>query len=74
MSYPYAEALLLQLDGERLVAQGEPTRAWKRWEEALAIFRRLGARWDVEQVEQDIAALACGVGAASRRREPCVRG
>jgi hypothetical protein len=43
LPYPYAEArILAELD---------------RLEEALAIFRRLGARKDIERTEQELAAL-----------------
>lgn len=56
MAYPYAEARLLQLDGDRLAAQGDPTGARERVDEARAIFQRLGARWDAERVEQDMMA------------------
>jgi tetratricopeptide (TPR) repeat protein len=43
LPYPYAEArILAELD---------------RLEEALAIFRRLGARKDIERMEQELAAL-----------------
>lgn len=41
MPYPYAEARLLTLDGERLSAQGEHDSARGRWEEALNIFQAL---------------------------------
>jgi tetratricopeptide (TPR) repeat protein len=49
MSYPYGEALLLQLDGERLAASGEPSKARTRRQEAFFLFQRLGARRDAEE-------------------------
>ena len=57
MPYPYAEARLLHVYGLLHAEQGEPEPARERQEAALAIFRRLGARKDIERVEQDIAAL-----------------
>jgi tetratricopeptide (TPR) repeat protein/DNA-binding XRE family transcriptional regulator len=57
MPYPYAEARLLHVYGEMHAQRGEPPRARERLEAALAIFRRLGARKDVEHVEQVIANL-----------------
>src|SRR5438067_13468294 len=57
MSYPYAEASLLHVYGALHAQEGEPEPAREWWEAALAIFRRLGARKDAEQVEQAITAL-----------------
>jgi len=67
MRCPYAEARLLHLWGQKHAA-GDGVRrggnisagrsADQRLAPALAIFRRLGARWDADRVEQDIAALA----------------
>jgi hypothetical protein len=57
MPYPYGEARLLQVYGQ-LLAQGsdlEPARDCL--EAALTIFRRLGARNDVERAEQLLATL-----------------
>jgi tetratricopeptide (TPR) repeat protein len=56
MPYPYAEARLLTVEGERYVAQGETGLARERLEEALAIFRWLGARKDVERTLQALVA------------------
>jgi hypothetical protein len=56
MPYPYAEARLLTVEGERYVAQGETGLARERLEEALAIFHRLGARKDVERTLQALVA------------------
>lgn len=56
--YPYAEARLLRVSGELHRAQGEPGRAREQCSAALALFRRLGARKDAEQLERDLAALA----------------
>jgi class 3 adenylate cyclase/tetratricopeptide (TPR) repeat protein len=48
MPYPYAEALAL-------AAWGSEDGSRERLEEALAIFRRLGARKDVEEIERRLA-------------------
>jgi tetratricopeptide (TPR) repeat protein len=55
--YPYAEALLLHAYGRLHIERGEGAEARERLEAALASFRRLGARKDVEQVEQLLSAL-----------------
>jgi tetratricopeptide (TPR) repeat protein/transcriptional regulator with XRE-family HTH domain len=56
MFYPYAEARLLHLSG-RLHAPMEKSEAThERLTTVLAIFQRLGARKDIEQVERDLAA------------------
>jgi tetratricopeptide (TPR) repeat protein len=55
MPYPYAEARLLQAYGQLAAEQSEPMRARQHFEAALAIFRRLGAREDVERTEQLLA-------------------
>jgi tetratricopeptide (TPR) repeat protein/transcriptional regulator with XRE-family HTH domain len=57
MPYPYAEARLLRLDAEVRARLGEPAAARERLEAARAIFARLGARRDAEQVEQAVASL-----------------
>jgi hypothetical protein len=57
MPYPYAEARLLHVYGEMHARKGEREAARERLEAALAIFRRLGARKDVERVEQALATL-----------------
>jgi tetratricopeptide (TPR) repeat protein len=57
MPNPYAEARLLQVYGALLARRGEAEPACARLEEALAIFQRLGARKDSEQVERDLAAI-----------------
>lgn len=51
MPQPYAEAGILRVYGAMHEAKGEPEQARTRLEQALAIFRRLGARWDAEQTE-----------------------
>lgn len=58
MPYPYAEGRLLHVYGQMHIQKGEPALARERLEAALAIFQRLGARKDIEQVEQAIADLA----------------
>jgi tetratricopeptide (TPR) repeat protein len=57
MPYPYAEGRLLHVQGQLHLQRGEPEVARAVLEAALAIFRRLGARHDVEQVEQAITSL-----------------
>lgn len=57
MPYPYAEARLLHVYGTLHAEQGEAQAARDQLEAALAIFRRLGARRDAEQVEQALASL-----------------
>jgi tetratricopeptide (TPR) repeat protein len=57
MPYPYAEALLLHTYGRLHIQRGEGAEARERLEAALASFRRLGARKDVEQVEQLLSTL-----------------
>jgi tetratricopeptide (TPR) repeat protein len=54
MPYPYAEGRLLQVYGDLHLQKGERELARERLEAALAIFRRLGARKDVEEVEQKL--------------------
>ena len=59
MRYPYGEARALHVYGLMHAHKGdtEPAREWL--EAALAIFKRLGARKDVEWTEQAIAGLPC---------------
>jgi hypothetical protein len=57
MPYPHGQARLLQVSGEMHVKRGEPQPARERLEAALAIFRRLGARKDIERLEQMLAGL-----------------
>jgi tetratricopeptide (TPR) repeat protein len=56
--YPYAEARLLHAYGQMHADMAEPQVARARLEAALAIFRRLGARKDVERTEHFLATLA----------------
>jgi tetratricopeptide (TPR) repeat protein len=56
MPYPYAEGRLLHVYAELYLQKGEPGPARECLEAALAIFRRLGARKDVERVEHALAA------------------
>jgi tetratricopeptide (TPR) repeat protein len=58
MPYPYAEARLLYLDGLFRTHQGEGGPARERLEAARAIFRRLGARKDIEHTEQLVSTLS----------------
>ncbi len=55
--YPYAEGRLLQAFGLLYVQRSEQDPARDQLAAALAIFRRLGASWDVAQAEQLVAAL-----------------
>jgi tetratricopeptide (TPR) repeat protein len=55
MPYPYAEGRLLHVYGLMHLQRGEPGPAREQLEAALAIFRRLGARKDAEQVERALA-------------------
>ena len=57
LPYPYGEARLLHVYGEMHARKVEPGPARERLEAALAIFRRLGARKDVERAEQAVGAL-----------------
>jgi tetratricopeptide (TPR) repeat protein len=57
MPYPYAEARLLHLEGLLHVGMADSARARKRWEEAQAIFLRLGARRDLERLEDAVASV-----------------
>jgi tetratricopeptide (TPR) repeat protein len=56
MPYPYAEARALYEYGRMRCRQGEREQGCERLQEALAIFRRLGAQKDVERTEQELAA------------------
>jgi tetratricopeptide (TPR) repeat protein len=58
MPFPYAEARTLQVYGLMYCQKGESQAARERLEPALAIFRRLGARKDVEHTEQLLARLS----------------
>jgi tetratricopeptide (TPR) repeat protein/DNA-binding XRE family transcriptional regulator len=58
MAYPYAEARLLHLSGRLYTQLGKPEAARERLAAALAIFQRLGAHKDIQQVERDLAAHA----------------
>jgi tetratricopeptide (TPR) repeat protein len=58
MPYPYAEARARERWGMVCRERRKPEQARKNLEEALGIFRRLGARKDVERAEQALASLA----------------
>lgn len=51
MPCPHGEARVLVQMGVLQMQRGEPEQARERLEEALAIFRRLGAKKDIEQTE-----------------------
>ena len=55
MPYPYAEARLLQVYGLMHLRQGAVRPARARLGAAIALFRQLGAREDVERTEQLLA-------------------
>jgi tetratricopeptide (TPR) repeat protein/transcriptional regulator with XRE-family HTH domain len=55
LPYPFAEARLLYVNGEVCLHAGQPGPAREQLEAALTIFRRLGARKDIEQSEQLLA-------------------
>jgi tetratricopeptide (TPR) repeat protein len=57
MPYPYAEGRLLHAYGTLHLQVHERAPARECLEAALAIFRRLGARKESEQIEQILAAL-----------------
>jgi transcriptional regulator with XRE-family HTH domain/tetratricopeptide (TPR) repeat protein len=57
MSYPYAEARLLQLDGLLHLQQGEPGAARERLEAARDIFKGLGARMDTERTQEALTSI-----------------
>jgi tetratricopeptide (TPR) repeat protein/transcriptional regulator with XRE-family HTH domain len=57
MPFPYAEARLLHVAGAMLAQKGEREPAQERLASALAIFRQLGARKDMERAECDLAML-----------------
>jgi tetratricopeptide (TPR) repeat protein len=57
MPYPYAEGRLLSVYGLLSARRGEQEAARERLEVALAIFRRLGARKDIERTEQALSML-----------------
>jgi tetratricopeptide (TPR) repeat protein len=57
MRYPLAEGRVLQTWSQFHTGEGEAELARERLEEALTIFRRLGAMGDVERTEQALAQL-----------------
>jgi tetratricopeptide (TPR) repeat protein len=57
MPYPYGESRLLHVYGQLHARRGDIRAARERLEAALAIFRQLGARKDVERVEQLLTPL-----------------
>jgi class 3 adenylate cyclase/tetratricopeptide (TPR) repeat protein len=57
MPYPYAEGRALYERGMMHVRREDPQAASQSLQDALAIFRRLGAQKDLELAEQALAAL-----------------
>lgn len=55
--YPYGEARLLRVDGQRHATLGERAAAGERLAGALAIFRRLGARRDAAEVKRSLVVM-----------------
>jgi tetratricopeptide (TPR) repeat protein len=55
MNVPYSEAYYLTLYGVLYKEQGATEEARARFQEALTIFHRLGAKRDVERVQAAIA-------------------
>jgi tetratricopeptide (TPR) repeat protein len=60
MPHLYGEGRILHAMGQMHAARGEAGQARERWEEALGIFRRLGARPSIERTERALNALAPG--------------
>jgi hypothetical protein len=58
LGYPYGEARLLHLSGVLCAQTGQPGLAREHLEEALALFRGLGARRDSLLVERFLATLS----------------
>ena len=58
MSYPYGEGRLLEVYGRLHRDRGEPAPARERLAEALSVFRRLGARKDIELTEQLLTTIS----------------
>jgi tetratricopeptide (TPR) repeat protein len=57
MSYPYAEARALHEHGRTYLLKGDRELAQKQLEEALVIFRRLGAKKDADRTKQALVSL-----------------
>jgi predicted negative regulator of RcsB-dependent stress response len=57
IGYPYAEGRVLQTYGELYVKTGDRERARQRFQEALAIFQRVGAKADVEHTSRMLLQL-----------------
>jgi class 3 adenylate cyclase/tetratricopeptide (TPR) repeat protein len=60
MPNPFTAARILVELGLLDRREGKEDRAKEHWEEALTIFRRLGARKDIERTEQELAERAGG--------------
>jgi tetratricopeptide (TPR) repeat protein/transcriptional regulator with XRE-family HTH domain len=58
MPNPYGEARLLHVYGQLHDRKHDVAAARDRLDAALTIFRRLGARKDIERAEQDLAAVS----------------
>jgi tetratricopeptide (TPR) repeat protein len=67
LPHPRQEALALHEYGAMLVASDQAERGRARLEEALTVFRRLGARLDADRTERMLAELGPSARQASRR-------
>lgn len=54
--YPFGEARLLHVSSELYTQSNPPELAREPLAAALAIFRRLGARWDVGRAEHTLVS------------------
>jgi tetratricopeptide (TPR) repeat protein len=57
ISYPYAEAAALYELGQLYKRHGKVLQGRDQLRKALAIFRRLSARTDIERTEQELTAF-----------------
>jgi tetratricopeptide (TPR) repeat protein len=58
MPYPYAEAKVLSIYGDLLVASSQPEQAREQYEAALTILRSLGEVPFAERIERALAEMA----------------
>ena len=62
---PYHEALLIEEYGRVEAARGKSERAWLHMDNALAIFRRLGAAVEVERADRSLSLLTSAIRSPS---------
>jgi tetratricopeptide (TPR) repeat protein len=60
MPYPYAEGRLRHAEGLLRLLTGERDQARRAFVDALAVFRRLGARWDAQLATRSLAVSRDG--------------